>query len=626
MVTVTRDEHNPLLTPIPTHPWESAASFNGCPVKTASGISLLYRAMSGPDAFSPDRGFLSTIGIAHSKDGIHFKDREQFIMPDQEFDRFGCEDPRVTKINGKYYIFYTALSTYPFSADGIKVAVAISKDLKTIEEKHLVTPFNAKAMTLFPQKIGGKFVAMLSINSDRPPSELCIVTFDKIEDLWDTKKWEKWYKSPRKDILALRRLGDDHVEYGAPPLLTKKGWLVFYSHIQHYGSQDPVFGIESILLDKNNPSKIIGRTKGPLLAPEWHYEKIGLVQNITFPSGALIVGKNIRLYYGAADTYCAAATIPLEQLIEMLSGTAETFVREKNNPIIIPREGVAWEKNGTLNPAAIELGGGIHILYRAVADNNFSTIGYAFTKDGKTIIERSSEPMYKPRTDFEKAGCEDPRVMKIGNRIYMLYTAYDGSVPRVAGTWITEKDFLEKKWDKWSMPSLITTSSVDEKDAAIVPKKVKGGYLVLHRAGKSICADLLTTLDFEHNQIKKCIRVLPPRFGMWDNEKVGIATPLIETTKGYIMLYHGISWNKTYRIGVALLDLKDPTIVLARTALPIFEPQEKYEKEGIMPNVVFPCGAVVRKGILHLYYGGADKVVAVATIKVKTILHYLSVA
>jgi predicted GH43/DUF377 family glycosyl hydrolase len=112
---------------------------------------------------------------------------------------------------------------------------------------------------------------------------------------------------------------------------------------------------------------------------------------------------------------------------------------------------------------------------------------------------------------------------------------------------------------------------------------------------------------------------------MWDGGKVGIAAPPIKTAQGWLLLYHGVSWSTTYRVGAVLLDLDDPTIVRARTAIPLFEPEEEYERKGYIPNVVFPCGAVVRGGTLYMYYGGADSVVGVATIKMATLLKMLEV-
>ena len=207
----------------------------------------------------------------------------------------------------------------------------------------------------------------------------------------------------------------------------------------------------------------------------------------------------------------------------------------------------------------------------------------------------------------------------------MCYTAYDGTnPPRVAVAAITEKDFLEKNW-KWTKPQAITPAGFDDKDACLFPEKIAGKYFILHRVGGEICGDYLTTLDFSAESIDQCLRVLGPRINAWDGAKVGITAPPLKTKHGWLLLYHGISKNhNTYRVGAALLDLKDPTVVRARTADPILEPEEPYEKEGLTSNVVFPCGLVQKGKLLYLYYGGADKVVGVATMELEVILRALT--
>jgi predicted GH43/DUF377 family glycosyl hydrolase len=291
-----------------------------------------------------------------------------------------------------------------------------------------------------------------------------------------------------------------------------------------------------------------------------------------------------------------------------------------------------WEEKGTLNPAAIYLQDKFHILYRAVAPDNVSTMGYAISTDGLSIDEKLAEPVYKPRTDFERAGCEDPRLIKVGTDIYMLYTAYDGSTPRVAITYISEKDFLNRKWlsgvdglGGWKMPEAISPPGIPDKDASILPEKINGKYMLLHRVGESICADFVSSLDFSKEKIDECIEIIDPRRGMWDGQKVGISAPPIKTKAGWLLLYHGISWSATYRVGALLLDLKNPTVVKARTATPIFEPIEEYERKGIVGNVVFPCGLVKKGETLHMYYGGGDFVTGVATMKVSDILKMLKI-
>jgi len=634
MFVIKRTQDNPILVPIRDHHWEASATFNMSPVKRGRSIYGLYRAISSKDTLrTPDQ--ISTIGIAKSSDGLHFEDRRQFIEPLEEWEKFGCEDPRVTFFEGRYYIFYTALSTYPFHVEGIKVAVAVTDDLKLVNERHLVTPFNAKAMTLFPERIDGKVTAIFSAHTDSPPAKMAIVQTDSVEELWSPVFWEKWHSEIDKYVVDPRRTEHDHVEIGATPMKTKDGWLLIYSHIEHYFSSSenfrPQFGIEALLLDLKDPRKIIGRTKGPMMVSEEPYELSGHVSNVVFPSGALLKDETLTIYYGASDTTTCSARVNINDLVSTIStatGGRYRFKRFEGNPIITPNQNHPWESKATFNPAAIDLGGKVHILYRALSHDNISTIGYALSVDGVKITERLSDPIYVPREDFEikkvegaNSGCEDPRVTKIGKDLYMCYTAFDGiGPPRVAVTSIGEQDFLSRRWH-WSKPELITPKSIDDKDTCIFPEKVGEKYMVLHRIGTDICADFLKSLDFKKETVNKCIRVFGPRPGMWDSDKVGITAPPIRTKRGWILLYHAISKDHhTYRVGAVLLDPKDPTIVLSRSTDPILEPEQPYEKEGIVNNVVFPCGMIVRDGLLYIYYGGADKVVGVAVMELDILM------
>lgn len=636
MYVVKRLEHNPILIPNKEHYWEAFATFNMSPIKKGKDIFGFYRAISAKDPLrKPD--YMSVIGISKSKDGVNFENREKFIMPDDIYDRFGCEDPRVTFFEGKYYIFYTALSTYPYTPEGIKVGVAISKDLKKVEEKHLVTPFNAKAMTLFPKRINGKILVIFSYHTDLPPAKVVFAQLDEISDLWNPAFWEKWQKE-ENNFIDLKRKETDHIEIGAVPIETKYGWLLIYSHIQNYfpsaENLDRIFGIEAVLLDIKNPKKIIGRTRGPLLVPEESYELSGYVPDVVFPSGALLNKDILTIYYGAADTTVCCARVSLIDLISSIHPKYSEdwhFKRALQNPIIVPKPENAWESKATFNPAVILLDNKTHILYRTLSSDNTSFIGYAMTKNGVDIEERLSDPVYVPREEFEmkkisngNSGCEDPRLTKIGKTIYICYTAFDSvGPPRVAVSSISEKDFLAKKWN-WEKPILITPKDFDDKDTCLLSEKLPGGYFVLHRVGSEICGDYLHSLNFSSDSIRKCIRLIGARINRWDSAKVGITAPPIKTKYGWLLLYHGISKShNTYRIGAVLLDLKDPAIVIARSTDAIFEPEEDYEKFGIVNNVVFPCGMVARKDILYIYYGGADKVVGVATMKLSIILKAL---
>ncbi len=632
---VKRSSENPVLKPLSAHSWEAQAVFNGCPIEKNGKTYLVYRALSQAHYHSLTHTtmMISDIGIAESKDGVRFEKRRRFITPEESWEQFGCEDPRITKLGSKYYIFYTALSQYPFRAEGIKVGVAISKDLKTIQEKHLVTPFNAKGMALFPEKIDGKLWALLTVNTDKPPAKICVASFDKEEDLWSQERWQKWYATFEKSALPLMRDVRDQVEVGAPPIKTKYGWLVLYSYIRGYFSSQKLFSVEAVLLDLKDPLKIIARTQVPILTPEEYYEKIGIVSNVVFPSGAIIKGDWIHLYYGAADTTCCLALVGLSSLVsQMLKKKTETvrLERAKENPIIVPDRRHPWESRATFNPAALRIDNRTHILYRAMSDDNTSVFGYASTLDGTHIDVRLSDPAYVPRGPYEQktqpgvnSGCEDPRLTRIGNTIYACYTAYDGkNQPRVALTSILVKDFIHQRW-QWAPPVLLSPPDISDKDAFVFPEKVGGKFMIVHRVGNAIDFGFSQTLRFKGDAWLEEYSWIGPRKGWWDDEKVGSSAPPIKTKDGWLMLYHGVSSQGVYRVGALLLDLKDPTIVLGRTDDPIFEPEMPYEKTGQVAQVVFPCGNVIIGNTLFVYYGGGDQVVGVATIEIKRLLKYL---
>lgn len=634
---IERSNKNPILIPNRKQSFEAEAVFNGCPIKRGKNIHLIYRALSLSHYHyvAQQKLQVSEIGIADSTDGENFNNRRRFIVPEQPWEKFGCEDPRVTELDGKYYTFYTALSEYPFRAEGIKIGLAISKDLKTIQEKHLITPFNAKAMALFPEKINGKLWAVLTIHTDQPPSKICLASFDKEEDLWNESLWKNWHEDFEKKSLPLQRNPEDQIEVGAAPIKTRQGWLLLYSYIQNYSSGKPVFGIEAVLLDLKNPNKIIAKTTAPLLTPEEYYEKIGLVPNIIFPSGVLLDKGKINLYYGATDTTCCLVTIDLHLLMGKLLNREKLVKakRSKENPIISPIEDHPWECKATFNSAALYLNGKVHIIYRAMSEDNTSVLGYATSKDGIHIDYRSSKPIYKPREAFEQkmipngnSGCEDPRLTKIGDKIYMCYTAYNGKdAPRVALTSISEKDFLAQKWN-FTKPVLITPPYLDDKDACIFPEKINGqsNYLIIHRSDNDIVSAFSPSLDFDGKTWIEEYRWITPRAGMWDSKKIGIAAPPIKTENGWVLFYHGVSDDGIYRLGAILLDLKDPTNVICRSDEPIMEPLTAYELEGIVRNVVFSCGVVLIEDKFFLYYGGADKVIGVATINKKKLLKNLT--
>lgn len=626
MVSINNYLFNPILSPDVKHSWEKTAVFNGSVVQDNNKFLMVYRCVGDN---------LSTIGLATSHDGYNFSHRKQILKPEYPWEQYGLEDPRITQIDGKFYIFYTAISEASPGPNSIKIAVAITTDFITFE-KHLVTPFNAKAMALFPKKINGQFVAILSANTDLPPSKTALAFFDKESDIWSSEFWEKWYKNLNKNELIFRRITSDHTEIGAVPIYTEFGWVLIYSYNQNYfNGSFGTFGIEAVLLDRDDPRTILGRTSRPLMVPQETYELEGMVSHIVFPSGAIIKDDEIFIYYGAADNYVALATVKTKELlIEMLRqvNVAPKLKRNSGNPIIIPEPLHDWESRATFNPAAVLIDDTVHIVYRAMSMNNTSVFGYAKSLDGLTIFSKSSQPIYVPRSDFETnpdpngfGGCEDPRITRIGDDLYICYTAYDGhNPPKIALTSISVTNFVLNKWD-FKKPIVISDPSFDNKDGCLFPDTFDGKFAFLHReGGRGIMIDYVDNLEFNEKHLEGEICFVIGS-SSWENSKMGIAAPPLKTDKGWLLLYHGVSkTDQNYRVGAMLLKLNDPRIVLGRTHFPILEPETDYEKYGEVSNVVFPCGAVIKNNELLVYYGGADKVIGVASGNINQILDALT--
>ncbi len=334
-----------------------------------------------------------------------------------------------------------------------------------------------------------------------------------------------------------------------------------------------------------------------------------------------------------------------------ISNIRLSLERFSGNPILRPNIKNLWESKAVFNPAAIYEDGKVHILYRAIGEADISVLGYASSEDGLNIQERLDEPVYVPREPFEgvnpvqtysssisgiyvsggggMGGCEDPRLTRIGARIYLTYVAYDGyNPPRVALSSIRTEDFLNRNWD-WAKPVLISRPGVVNKNACILPELIGGKYVIYHRIFPNILIDFVDDLNFDgktrwlKGQYKIPARTLSSD---WDNLKVGAGPPPIKTKDGWLLIYQAVGTNDNYRykIGAMLFDLRDPTQVIARTKKPILEPIEWYENEGWKRGVVYPCGAVLIDDRLFIYYGGADAYVCVASVKLDYFLQHLT--
>jgi len=319
--------------------------------------------------------------------------------------------------------------------------------------------------------------------------------------------------------------------------------------------------------------------------------------------------------------------------------------RFSGNPIIEPRGHNAWESKATFNPAALHDGGRVHVLYRAIGDDDMSVLGYAASADGLHFDIRSNKPAYVPvgiikDTSERRAsppvsycsggggwgGAEDPRLVKIDDRIYLTFLAFNGwNSARIALTSISAGDFQQMFW-KWKKPVFISPSGEVHKNWVLFPEKVHGKFAILHGISPHIRIDYFDTLDgFEELGHIKSAPPVGGRKGKWDNWMRGAGPPPLKTKDGWLLLYHAMDTRDPdrYKLGAMLLDLKNPTQVHYRSKHPILEPDEAYENEGHKAGVIYSCGAVIIGDQLLVYYGGADMVTCVATANLATFLKAL---
>ena len=310
---------NPVLTASKKNKWEAAQVFNPSVVYENGVFHMLYRAVaSGPKPFW---GGFSSIGYASSKDGVHFKrSRRPLIKPEYPWEKFACEDPRITKLGNIYYIFYTTV-TRDSATQKIKarIGLATTKNFKTIHKHGVVGPdFWSKAGMIFPEKIRGKILMLFTAFADSPRSSIVYAAFKSEKELLRPGKeyWKRFLKTYRKQRILFSSLKYRRgPEAGASPIKTKKGWLLIYCGP---AKKEKVWPIHAALLDLKDPTRVLAYTKNPILKPEEKYELEGAVDNVTFPEGAVIVKDKLYVYYGAADKSICLATCTLSDLLRAL--------------------------------------------------------------------------------------------------------------------------------------------------------------------------------------------------------------------------------------------------------------------------------------------------------------------
>lgn len=295
---------------------------------------------------------------------------------------------------------------------------------------------------------------------------------------------------------------------------------------------------------------------------------------------------------------------------------SELFRRHPANPILTA-ENWPVDVNVVFNPGAVQLGDETVLLARVEARTGISHIAVARSADGVGGWRIEGEPLLAPsvKNASERWGFEDPRAVwieELGTHVISC-TAYGPSGPAV---------FLATSVDFRRAERLGIAVAPEDKNAALLPERVDGKWILFHRPSShfghlhpgislSRSSDLRTWSAPEV--------VMAPRLGAWwDALRIGIGPPLIKTDHGWLLVYHGVKetvGGSIYRVGLALLDLEEPTRVLRRTDDWVLAPSTPYERQGDVPNTVFPCGLIhdKEKGELRLYYGAADTSICLAT-------------
>jgi beta-1,2-mannobiose phosphorylase / 1,2-beta-oligomannan phosphorylase len=307
------------------------------------------------------------------------------------------------------------------------------------------------------------------------------------------------------------------------------------------------------------------------------------------------------------------------------NGYHDIFQRYKKNPLLTADDW-PYSVNSVFNAGAVKANGDHLLLVRVEDRRGFSHLCAARSKDGfnKWIIDPEPTLAPSPITNPEEVwGIEDPRLtwMQDLKLWAVVYTAYSRGGPLVSIA--TTEDF--KKFTR-----LGPVMPPEDKDAALFPVKFKGRYAMLHRPvstfpGTGAHIWISFSPDLKHWGDHKVL--LPAKKGgWWDANKIGLSPPPLQTSDGWLILYHGVRTTvngSIYRLGVALLDLEDPTRVLRRSDQWIFGPQERYEREGDVDDVVFPCGWIEQGDEIRLYYGVADSSVALATGKLSDLMEFV---
>lgn len=357
-----------------------------------------------------------------------------------------------------------------------------------------------------------------------------------------------------------------------------------------------------------------------------------IVNIIALCISLFVAGAILGAFFSPVVRKKLAEIIPPKLLPEFL-----TLAKSPSNPILKPGTH-PWTAEAVLNPAAAVIGGRTHLVYRAIGMDGVSRLGYASSADGIVFDDRPPYPAYAARNpggDLPGArrryspvlypsggswgGCEDPRMAVIDGYVYVTFNMFEDWKLRVGVISMSEEDFLAKRFHRWEGP-IILTHRDREKNWMLFPEKFGGRFAVLH----SIIGDDEGSVRVEF--VDDLTDLAQRRFASPDPQRVpdtpiawhvhvrSAGAPPLRTERGWLLFYHAHDAREPsrYKLGAMLLDLVDPTKILCRAVAPVISPDEPYENHG-KPGIVYACGAVARDGKLFVYYGGADKVVCVAT-------------
>ena len=436
-MTLFRKTSRPILGPRPELPWADGAVFNPGVWYDDGVVHLLFRAvpagyerkpLDDPDPTGPDAGFddsyVSYLGYAESRDGLHFICREEpFMRPDTDFDRYGAEDPRISKLDGRYLITYTALSEPAFGeVDGVRIGLASTSDFVQVEKHGVVGPgLRDKDAVIFPRLIGGR-VAMLH----RVVPDIQLIYFDTLDDLLNDAAlhWEQHLASLDEHVIMRSEAEWEAKKIGAgpTPVETADGWLLIYHGVDY----DHVYRTGLALLDRDDPARVLARTREPVMMPELDFELYGDVDNVVFPEGAAVIDGTLHVYYGAADRVIGHAQAPLDDVLAFMRSDA---CRPRDLPhVFLERDGRDEHPRSIASqpPVRVErLHGGAPVL-EPVADHDWES--RVVLNPAAVLVEAGAE-MERLMEAWRLDASDRDALRGAGGACVMLYRALAGVEP-----------------------------------------------------------------------------------------------------------------------------------------------------------------------------------------------------